>query len=73
MADEQGELRHLETLDRDLGRFSTLELATALVARPAVGPGIAFLFIVLAGLVAAVFLGQTTNGVIVIVAAIFGA
>ena len=73
MTDQQGELRHLETLDRDLGRFSTLELATALVARPAVGPGIAFLFIVLAGLVAAVFLGQTTNGVIVIVAAIFGA
>ena len=39
MADKDFEARHLETLDRDLGRFSNLELATAYVARPMIGPG----------------------------------
>ncbi|MEL6960189.1 MAG: hypothetical protein AAGL89_14680, partial [Pseudomonadota bacterium] len=33
--------RHLETLDRDLSRYSRLEAATQYVARPIVGPGIA--------------------------------
>ena len=44
---------HLETLDRDLGRLSTLETATAYVSRPMMGMGIALLFIVFAGLIAA--------------------
>ncbi len=73
MADKDLEARHLETLDRDLGRFSDLELATSRVARRYVGPGIAFLFIVAAGLAAALFLGQTSNALIVVVAAAFGA
>lgn len=73
MADKDFEARHLETLDRDLGRFSNLELATAYVARPMIGPGIAFVFIVLAGMAAALFLGQSSQGFIVVLAAAFGA
>ena len=73
MADKDFEARHLETLDRDLGRFSTLEKSTAYVARPLVGPGIAFVFIVLAALSAALFLGHSSQGLIVVMAAAFGA
>ncbi|SPH22325.1 Low-affinity inorganic phosphate transporter 1 [Ascidiaceihabitans donghaensis] len=73
MTNDTGDQRHLETLDRDLARYSNLELATAYVSRPLVGPGIALVFIVLAGLGAALFFGQTSNSMIVIVAACFGA
>ena len=65
--------RHLETLDRDLARYSTLEVATQYVSRPIVGPGIALVFIVLAGLVAALMFGQTNNSLIVIIASCIGA
>ena len=73
MANNDLEARHLETLDRDLGRLSNLESATAYVGRPLVGPGIAFVFIVLAGLAAMLFFGQTSNTLIVVIAAAFGA
>ncbi|MCB2158844.1 MAG: inorganic phosphate transporter, partial [Rhodobacteraceae bacterium] len=73
MAQNDLEARHLETLDRDLGRLSNLEAATAYVARPLVGPGIALVFIVLAGLAAALSFGQTSNTLVVVVAAVFGA
>ena len=69
----QGDLRHLDTLDRDLARYSRLEIATQYVARPIVGPSIALVFIVLAGLAAALFFGQTNNSMIVIVATCLGA
>ncbi|MFP7570141.1 inorganic phosphate transporter [Marivita sp. S2033] len=73
MTQEQGDPRHLETLDRDLARFSTLELATSYVARPMVGPGISLVFILLAGISAMVFFGQATNTLIVVIAACLGA
>lgn len=73
MTEQQGDPRHLETLDRDLARFSNLETATSYVGRPMVGPGISLVFVVLAGLAAALFFGQTNNAMIVIVAACFGA
>ena len=73
MTEKNFEPRHLETLDRDLGRFSNLEKATSYAARPMVGPGIAFIFVALAGLAAALFLGQTSNTMIVVIAAVFGA
>ena len=73
MANNDFEQRHLETLDRDLGRLSNLEVATAYVGRPLVGPGIALIFIVLAGLLATVFFGESSNTFIVVVAAGFGA
>lgn len=73
MSDKDFEARHLETLDRDLGRFSKLELAATYTGRPLVGPGIALVFIVLAGLAASLFLGQGNNALVVTIAAGFGA
>ncbi|MDB6183084.1 inorganic phosphate transporter [Paracoccus fistulariae] len=73
MSDKDLEARHLETLDRDLGRFSNLEHAAAYVSRPLVAPGIAFIFIVLVGLAAALLLGSTSQTMIVVTAAVFGA
>ncbi len=70
---EKIDSKHWETLDRDLNRISQLELATAYVARPLVGPGIALAFIVLAGAAAAVFLGSTPASFVVVAAAVFGA
>ncbi|MBY6044745.1 inorganic phosphate transporter [Phaeobacter italicus] len=62
-----------KTLDRDLNRISQLELATAYVSRPLVAPGIALVFIVLAGVGAAVFLGSAPTNFVVVAAAAFGA
>ncbi|WP_273793715.1 inorganic phosphate transporter [Brucella anthropi] len=73
MANEDLEARHLETLDRDLGRFVKLETAASYVSRPLVAPGIALVFIILAGLGTAVLLGQTSQTLIVVAAAVFGA
>ncbi|AXT25785.1 anion permease [Ruegeria sp. AD91A] len=73
MTDKNHEARHLETLDRDLRRFSRLELATAQAGRPFVGSGIAIAFIVIAGLLAAFLFGQGSNTLVVVIAAMFGA
>ncbi|QMU58098.1 MAG: inorganic phosphate transporter [Boseongicola sp.] len=73
MADRDLEARHRETLDRDLGRYSNLERATSYAGRPVVGSGIALVFIILAGLAAAILFGQTSNSYIVVIAAVFGA
>lgn len=73
MTDNKPDGRHLETLDRDLARFSNLELATHYVSRPMVGPGISLVFVVLAGLAALLFFGQTNNTLIVVIAACLGA
>ncbi|TNF18089.1 MAG: inorganic phosphate transporter [Rhodobacteraceae bacterium] len=61
------------TLDKDLGRISRVEYATAYVARPLVGTGIALAFIVLAGLLAALFFGQKPGNYVIVAAAVFGA
>ncbi|MEM9579813.1 MAG: inorganic phosphate transporter [Pseudomonadota bacterium] len=73
MSQNDHEARHLETLDRDLGRFSSLEQATTYVGRPIVGPGIALVFIVIAALATTLFLDQGDNTFIVVIAAGFGA
>jgi PiT family inorganic phosphate transporter len=73
MSNNDFEAGNLETLDRDLGRLSNLEKATAYAARPMVGPGVSLVFIVLASLLAAIFFGQSNNTLIVIVAAGIGA
>ncbi len=73
MSDNQSDPRHLETLDRDLARFSNLEAATSAVGRPMVGVGVSLIFVVLAGLAAMLFFGQAQNSFIVIVAACLGA
>ena len=73
MTEQQGDRRHLETLDRDLARYSNLELATTYVSRPMVGLGVALVFILLAGLTAMLLFGQTSNSLIVVIAACLGA
>ncbi|MGR3564814.1 MAG: inorganic phosphate transporter [Heliomarina sp.] len=61
------------TLDKDLKRIGQLELATAYVARPLVGTGIALVFLILAGVAAAIFFDQSANSLAVIIASVFGA
>jgi len=62
-----------KTLDKDLGRISQVEYATAYVARPLTALGIALAFIVVAGLAAALFFGTQPGNLIVVAAAVFGA
>lgn len=73
MTEHADDPSHLETLDRDLGRFSNLEQAASYVSRPAVAPGIAVVFIALAGLGAALVFGQANNTFIIVIAACLGA
>lgn len=73
MSGNDFEADHLDTLDRDLGRFSTLERAASYTARPMVAPGLGFIFIVLAGLIALVSLEQANNSLFIVIVAIFGA
>lgn len=70
---QDNEERHLTTLDRDLGRFSSLEYASHAVARPMVGFGVALAFMVVAGLGAALFFTGASSPYLVIAAAIVGA
>ncbi|MDA7966669.1 inorganic phosphate transporter [Ruegeria sp.] len=62
-----------QTLDSDLHRITNVERANAFVARPLMAPGIAMVFIVLAGLLAAILFGKADGALIVIAAAAFGA
>ena len=62
-----------KTLDKDLGRISQVEYATAYVARPLTALGIALAFIAVAGLAAALFFGTQPGNLIVVAAAVFGA
>lgn len=62
-----------KTLDKDLGRISSLELATQYAARPLVAPGLALAFIALVALAAAVFSGGSPDRLLIIAAAVFGA
>lgn len=61
------------TLDKDLGRISSLEYASQVVSRPMVGFGVALAFIVLAALSAAVFFSGSTTSAVIVAAAVFGA
>lgn len=73
MSNNNFDADHLDTLDRDLGRLTNLETATAYAARPMVGLGISFVFVVMACILATVFFGQSNNNIIVIIAAGVGA
>jgi PiT family inorganic phosphate transporter len=73
MSNNNFDADHLETLDRDLGRLTNLDAATAYAAKPMVGLGISFVFVVLACLLATVFFGMSNNTIIVIIAAGVGA
>lgn len=73
MAKNDYEQRHLETLDRDLGRFSALGRATSYASRPMMGLGVSLAFIILAGLIAFYLFGNTGNAIVVVIAAGLGA
>ena len=73
MTQNQDDSRHLETLDRDLARYSNLELASHYTSRPLVGPGISLVFVLLAGIMAMVFFGEQSNSFVVVIAACLGA
>ena len=73
MASNDLEPKHLETLDRDLGRFSSLETATSYVAKPLVAPALALIFIIIVGILAATTLSGVSNTIIIVVAAVLGA
>ena len=64
---------HLETLDRDLGRVSSLELATAYVAKPLVAPALAIIFMILVGIIAATTMSALNNALVIVIAAVLGA
>ena len=73
MAGNDHHPKHLETLDRDLGRVQMLELATAYVAKPVAGIGIALVFVVFAALLAALLFGGSGHAVTIVIASVFGA
>ncbi len=73
MSDKDYEQRHLETLDRDLGRLSGLNHPTAYLSHPLMSIGISLVFIVLAGSIAMFFFENTANILIVGIAAGLGA
>jgi len=73
MTNRDFEARHLETLDRDLSRFSNLETATGLAGKSMVGFGVAFVFVVLAALAAGLLFGHSSHTLIVVIASAFGA
>lgn len=73
MTDRDPDLRHLETLDRDLERYAGLNQASHLATRPLLAPGAALIFVLCAGLAAMLFLGQSSNTTIVVIAAALGA
>ncbi|MFT5629571.1 MAG: PiT family inorganic phosphate transporter, partial [Gammaproteobacteria bacterium] len=62
-----------KTLDRDLGRIASFEYATALSARPLIGIGITFVFIIVAGLASTLFFDGSSTSYVVIAAAAIGA
>lgn len=73
MSNRDLEPSHLQTLDRDLSRVSSLEKATSYVAKPLVAPGLAIIFIIIVGLVAASTLTGFDNLLVIITASILGA
>lgn len=73
MTNRESDLRHLETLDRDLERYAGLKRASHLATRPLLAPGAALMFILCAGIAAMLFFGQSSNTTIVVIAAALGA
>ncbi|PVH28136.1 inorganic phosphate transporter [Pararhodobacter oceanensis] len=63
----------IKTLDKDLGRITLLEQAASFTSRPLVGPGVALIFIIIAGLAAATIMGATPGAWVVVIAATVGA
>ncbi|MGR6431933.1 inorganic phosphate transporter [Rhizobium sp. PAMB 3174] len=72
MANSKPRLEKL-TLDKDLDKITHVEAATHFVSKSLVAPGIALIFLILAMLFAAVFVGKGESSLIMIAAAALGA
>lgn len=73
MADKNLENRHLNTLDRDLGRFSSINNAILSSTHPLANLIISLIFIIVSGAVAMFFFADTGQAIIVVIAAGLGA
>lgn len=72
MTDQNSNNNKWRTLDRDLGRYSNLEHAIAVVSRQSIGMMISLLFLAVVGIVAAMTLGYGPSTYIIVAAAVFG-
>ncbi|HRN89316.1 inorganic phosphate transporter [Hyphomicrobium sp.] len=61
------------TLDKDLGKIERLEQVTRSLTLRFLGPGIALVFIVFAGIFATLHMGSAPSGVIIVAAAVIAA
>jgi len=61
------------TLDKDLDKVTSLEMATERISQGLMAPGLALLFVLICAVLAGVFMTGQPGGVVIIVAAIVGA
>lgn len=66
-------LRKKPTLDKDLDKFSRLELAGNTMARPLIAPAVAFVFLMFAMAMAGFYVSDHPNAIIIVAAAGIGA
>jgi PiT family inorganic phosphate transporter len=60
------------SLDKDLSKITSVESASRAVSQQLMAPGIALIFLACAGLLAAAYTGESTNGALIVAAAILG-
>jgi PiT family inorganic phosphate transporter len=60
------------SLDKDLSKITSVESASRAVSQQLMAPGIALVFLACAGLLAAAYTGESTNGALIVAAAILG-
>ena len=73
MANNDFDQDHLNTLQRDMGRFSSLGTAASSLGQGIFGPLLGLLFIVVTGLLTSALVDTSNQSLFVIIAAIFGA
>ncbi|MDS9469455.1 anion permease [Paracoccus sp. MBLB3053] len=62
-----------KTLDKDLGRIVSIEMAAARLSRPLVAPGLALLFVVVVAIAALALIGASGSSLIIVGAAVIAA
>ena len=60
------------SLDKDLSKITSVETAGRAISQTLLAPGIALVFLACAGLLAAAYTGESTNGALIVAAAIIG-
>ncbi|MGH1419869.1 MAG: inorganic phosphate transporter [Hyphomicrobiaceae bacterium] len=74
MSTEQPESPNLQkkSVDKDLGKLGQVEDATQQISRKLIGPGLGLLFLAVAGIFASTQIGNSSESVILIIAAVLG-